>query len=255
MKSVRYRLLAMTTIVLVIGACGLLTRHFASLERLVENETRMREFIRAHSWESWFFALAIYTVFSLVPGTSGKSVVCGWLFGFWQGVLLVDFGLTLAAIAGFIVARFTMRQTINERFGGLVQKLNRGLANDGAFYLLLLRMAHLPFSVVNYGAAATSVSLGTFGWTTAVGILPGTMIFVFVGTRIPTLESLAQEGVWRLFDPLLFALLASTVGIPFLVRWAIRHFRDRVGLTREIENSEIEPLAPWPSASENNGAN
>ena len=71
------------------------------------------------------------------------------------------------------------------------------------------------------------------------------MIFVFVGTRIPTLQSLAKGGVWQLFDPLLFALLASTVVIPVLLRWAIRRFRDHAGSPPEIEISEIEQFDAW----------
>ena len=142
----------MIAVILVIGTLGLLARHFGSMEWLVDNETRLRDLIQRHSWKSWFVGLVIYTAFSLVPGTSGKSVVCGWLFGFWQAVLMVDCGLTIAAIAGFAVARFIVRDTVNARFGGLVRKLDRGLAKDGAFYLLMMRMAHLPFSIVNYGA-------------------------------------------------------------------------------------------------------
>jgi uncharacterized membrane protein YdjX (TVP38/TMEM64 family) len=239
-KSVRNRLLAMLAVILVIGALGLLARRFGSMGWLVENEMQMREFIQHHSWQGWFLGLAVYTAFSLVPGTSGKSVVCGWLFGFWQAVLMVDLGLTIAAVASFAAVRHIARDTVVARSGRLFGQLDRGLAKDGAFYLLMMRMAHVPFSVVNYGAGATSVSLGTFGWTTTVGILPGTMIFVFVGTRIPTLESLSQTGVWQLFDPLLFALLAATVAFPVLIRWAIRRFRQHAGSAPEIEIAEIE---------------
>jgi uncharacterized membrane protein YdjX (TVP38/TMEM64 family) len=255
MKSVKHRLLAMIAVILVVGVVGLLSRQFGSMAWLVENETCLREFIRHHSWKSWLFGFSVYTAFSLIPGTSGKSVVCGWLFGFWRAVLMVDLGLTIAAVAGFLAARYTVRDAVNARFGGLVGKLDRGLANDGVYYLLMMRMAHLPFSFTNYGAGATSVSLRTFGWTTAIGILPGTMIFVFVGTRIPTLELLSQGGVWRLFDPLLFALLVSTLVFPVLIRWAVRCFRQHAGSSPEIEISEIELLEACPVGKKSNGAN
>lgn len=254
MKSVRHRLLAMIAIIIVIGVIGLLARRFASLGWFIENEVRLRDFVQLHLWQCWFLGLAIYAALSLVPGTSGKSVVCGWLFGFWKAVLMVDLGLTIAAVAGFSAARYFMRDAVNARFGGLVRKLDRGLSKDGAFYLLMMRMAHLPFTVVNYGAGATSVSLATFSWTTAVGILPGTMIFVFVGTRIPTLKALSQGGVWQLFDPFMFAILAATLLIPMLVRWAMRRFRQHAGSPPEIEISDIEQFDSWPTEGKIHGA-
>jgi uncharacterized membrane protein YdjX (TVP38/TMEM64 family) len=245
MNSVRNRLLAMIIVILVIGVLGFLTRQFGSMEWLVENETRMREFVQLYPWQGWLLGLAIYTAFSLVPGTAGKSVVFGWVFGFWQGVLMVDIGLTIAAMGGFFASRFIVRDAVNARFSGLVEKLDRSLKRDGAFYLLMIRLAHVPYSFVNYAAGATSVPLRTFCWTTSLGILPGTMIFVFVGTRIPTLAELSEKGVWQLFDPLLFAVLAATIAFPVLIRWAIGKYRKHNGSLPEIELLEMESFNSW----------
>ncbi len=256
-RTLKYRILAMIAVILVIGALGLLVRRFGSMVWILDNEMRMRQFVQHHPWKGWLLGLAIYTIFSLVPGTAGKSVVFGWLFGFLPAVLLVDIGLTIAAIGGFIGARFIVRDLVVARFGETLAKLDCGLARDGWFYLLQMRMAHLPFSFVNYGAGATSVTFATFCWTTAMGILPGTMIFVFVGTRIPTLAELAANGVWPLFDPILFALLASTVLIPVLIRSAIRRFYNRrcTGSTPpELDLSQIESFDGWPNGRQTDGA-
>lgn len=245
MRSVRNRLLAMIIVILVIGALGFLTRQFGSMEWLIDHETQLRNLVQRYPWEGWLLGLAIYTAFSLIPGTAGKSVVFGWVFGFWQAVLMVDIGLTIAAIAGFFASRFIIRDAVNARFGGLVLKLDHTLEHDGAFYLLMMRFAHVPYSFVNYAAGATSLSLRTFCWTTALGILPGTMIFVFVGTRIPTLAELSERGVWQLFDPILFGILAATIAFPVLIRWAIRKYRKHNGTPPEIELSELESFDSW----------
>lgn len=246
MKSITYRILAMLAVILVIGMSGLLARQFSSMDWIVENETRMLQFVKDQPWQAWFLGLAIYTLFSLVPGTAGKSVVCGWLFGFWQAVLLVDIGLTIAAIASFAAARFIARDTIKSRWGEFLKRLDRGLRKDAWFYLLQMRMAHIPFSFVNYGSGATSVHFRTFCWTTVLGLLPGTMIFVLVGTRIPTLAKLAEKGVWPMFDPILFALLASTIFLPLLMRFAIGRFRPRAVTEPEVDLLELERIATWP---------
>ena len=244
MKFLNYRILAMLAIIVVIGALGVLTREYGSMDWMIDNETNLREFVRFHPWQSWVVGFAIFTLFALIPGSAGKSVIVGWLFGFWQAVLLVDIGLTIAAIGAFFVSRFLIRETVNARFGGLVKKLDRGLEKDGAFYLLMMRVAHMPFSFVNYGVGATSVSPWKFCWTTALGILPGTMIFVFVGTRIPTLAEISEKGLWLLFDPILAALFAGTFVLPLLIRWAIHRFYRQPGTPPEFEISEAETVNP-----------
>jgi uncharacterized membrane protein YdjX (TVP38/TMEM64 family) len=240
MKSLTYRIVSMVAIILVVGALGLLIRRFDSMEWLVENEADLREYVKLHPLQGWLIGFSVYTVFSLIPGTAGKSVVFGWLFGFWAAVLLVDVGLTVAGIAGFAAARFLIRDMVKARFGGLIERLDHGLEKDGAFYLLMMRLAHVPYSFVNYAAGASSVSTWKFCWTTSVGILPGTMIFVFVGTRIPTLASITEKGVWQLFDPLLFAVLAGTVVFPIVTRWSIRRFYQQPVTLPEFEISAVE---------------
>lgn len=242
MKFLNYRILAMLTIIVVIGAIGVMSRQFSLMDWLVDNETNLREFVKFHPWQGWLAGFAIFTLLSLVPGLVGKSVIVGWLFGFWQAVLLVDLGLTIAAMGAFFVSRFLIRDIVNARFRGLVKKLDRGMEQDGEFYLLMMRIAHMPFSFVNYGVGATSVSPWKFCWTTAVGVLPGTMIFVFVGTRIPTLAEVSEIGIGLLVDPILIALFAGTFVFPWLIRWAIRRFYHKPGTPPEFEISEVEAV-------------
>jgi len=242
MKYLGKRLAVMILIILVIGVLGYLTREVRSMQWLIENENRMRVFVHDYPWQGWLLGFGLYTAFSMVPGTTGKSVVWGWLFGFWPAVLMVDIGLTIAAIISFLSARFLFRDMVKARFQDLVAKLDHSLDHDGAFYLLMMRVAHVPFTFVNYGAGATSFPLRTFAWTTMLGILPGTMIFVFVGTRIPTLEQLAKDGVWQVLDPLLVGLLVATFVFPILVRWAMRKYREHRGERPDLSLREIEAL-------------
>jgi uncharacterized membrane protein YdjX (TVP38/TMEM64 family) len=97
--------------------------------------------------------------------------------------------------------------------------------DDGAFYLLTLRLAHAPFSIMNYAAGAgTDVPLRTFWWTTQFGLLPGNIVFVFAGTRLPDLEVLVKQGPLLLLDGPLIVALAATVFLPWFARKLIRVF-------------------------------
>lgn len=236
MKSISHRLLAMIAFILLIGALGVLARHYGSMAWMVENEARLRELVQQQPGPIWLVGLLIYTAFSLVPGTAGKSVVFGWLFGFWRAVLMVDIALTIAATVSFVVARYIARDMVNAKFGTRIEILNRGLAKNGVFYLLLMRLAHAPFTIVNYGTSATSISLRTFVWTTMVGILPGTMVFVFVGTRIPSLGEIVDRGAFQLLDPLMFALLAAAIVFPSLIHFGIRRLDERRGLRSAMDS-------------------
>jgi uncharacterized membrane protein YdjX (TVP38/TMEM64 family) len=66
------------------------------------------------------------------------------------------------------------------------------------------------------------VSARTFWWTTQVGLLPGTTIFVLAGTRVPSLEVIAADGFMSLLDPVLIAALVATPLLPLLLRMAVR---------------------------------
>jgi uncharacterized membrane protein YdjX (TVP38/TMEM64 family) len=134
-------------------------------------------------------------------------------------VLLVDFALTTAAMVSFTVSRYLFRAPIEARFGEHIIRFRKRIRAGTAFSMLMLRLLHTPFSFVNYGAGATNiVSARTFWWTTQLGLLPGTMVFVFAGTRIPSLAIIAERGVAAIFDPLLFLVLILTAFLPILGR-------------------------------------
>ncbi|NNC90444.1 MAG: TVP38/TMEM64 family protein [Akkermansiaceae bacterium] len=215
------------TVVLLVAAAAFAAlawyvRNHVSLPELVEREQRVREAIAEKPWRSFALGLAIYAVVSLVPGTSGKSIVFAWLYGFWQGVLIIILGLTAAATVIFHLSRYVFRAWIEHRYGKFLAALNRHLQKEGAFYLLTLRMAHFPFSIVNLASGASRVRLRTFCWTTALGLLPGTVIFAYVGIRLPSLDELAKQGAAALVDPLILVALAISAVFPLVFRWAAR---------------------------------
>lgn len=226
MKGLHKRILASFVFVAIIAVLGLMARQFASLEWLVTQESELRFRIQSSPAVAWLIGFLVCLCLSLIPGTSGKSVIFGWLYGFWMALLLVDFALTAAAVVTFFASRFLFRETIEARFGMHLIRLRKKLEADAAFYLLMLRLLHTPFSFVNYSAGATNVvSPFTFWWTTQLGMLPGTIIFVFAGTRIPSLSLVAEHGPLALLDPLLFAALLATGLLPLLFRMSAKVIR------------------------------
>lgn len=206
----------------VLAVVAILLREHASVEALVQRETQLRDAIAAHPINSWLIGFGVYFLASLVPFTGGKSAVFGWLFGFLPALLMIDGALTLAAIVTFLSCRYLVRDAVEARFAVHVERLNHHLERDGPFYLLFLRMAHAPYTFINYVSGALRVPTRTFAWTTLLGLLPGTAVFAFAGSRLPTLRELADQGPMRLLDPWLIVALVLTGLLPVLIRFVIR---------------------------------
>lgn len=223
------KLLILVLALAIFSGLAWYVKNHVSLEELVVQEQRVREAIANRPWRSFAIGLVIYAVVSLVPGTSGKSVVFGWLFGFWRGVVIILLGLTAAATVIFYLSRYVFRDWIEHRYGKFLAALNRHLQKEGAFYLLTLRMAHFPYSIINLASGASRVHVQTFCWTTALGLLPGTMVFAYVGVRLPSLEELIENGAGSLVDPPLIVALAVSAVFPFLFRWGAR----RMGILKD----------------------
>lgn len=212
-------------------AIYLFARSRLDLERLIQLEQQLRASIQDQPWTAWALGFCIYTLISIFPGTSGKSIICGWLFGFWQSLLMVTLSLTAAGLIGFGVSRYLLQDVVERWIGSTIRALDRHLDEDGAFYMLTLRMLHVPFTLVNYAAGATTLPASTFAWTTCVGLIPSTAIFVGLGDGLPTLERLAEEGAKGLLSwPLAAALVLMGI-VPWLLRLIIRRLRpDRPGV-------------------------
>lgn len=219
MKIIHQRILATVGLIVVVATLGIVAHQYSSLEWLIAEEAYLRSAVQANPVQSWLIGFTLYLGLSFIPGTAGKSVITGWLFGFWAGVLMVDVALTAAAMATFFASRFIFRESIEARFGVQLDRLRRKMEQDAGFYLLSLRLLHTPYSALNYAAGATSiVPASTFLWTTQLGMLPSTMVFVCVGTRVPRLSVVAEKGPIALLDgPLIAALLATSL-LPFILR-------------------------------------
>jgi len=213
MRQILLRILASAAIVMIIVSLGLIAQRYSSMEFLLRYESKIKEFVRINPVQSWLIGFLLYSSLSLIPGTVGKSFVCGWILGFWQATILVDGALTLAALVTFFASRFLFRDAIASRFGVYVEMFRRNSESNIGFYLLMLRLLHTPFSFVNYVAGATNVVPAmTFWWTTQFGLLPATMIFVYAGTQIPSLATIGDRGVLALLDAkLIIALIAPAI--------------------------------------------
>jgi dihydrolipoamide dehydrogenase len=152
----------------------------------------------AHYAANTFSTLLIFFVIYLavtalsLPGAAIMTVLAGALFGLVTGVIMVSFASTLGATLAFLVSRYVLRDSLRARYPDKLQAINAGIAKEGALYLFALRLVPLfPFFLINLLMGITNFRTRTFYWVSQLGMLAGTIVYVYAGTQLAQLDSLA----------------------------------------------------------------
>jgi len=216
------RLLVLGMVVAAIGVGSWLVRSHLTVAAIAAQESRLRAVLADRPLAVFLAGLAAYTLLSFVPLTAGKSLVFGWLFGLWQGVVIGNLGLTIAALCMFLLGRYVLREGLRSRFGAVMARMDRAIDVDGACYLFGLRVMHAPYTFLSYAMGATSMKPRSFWWATQAGLLPGNILFTYAGTQLPRLERIAERGWTGIVTPGLVAAFVLIGVFPLAVRWIAR---------------------------------
>lgn len=165
---------------------------YLSLEYLKSRQAQVQAYAEARPlWSSAvYFALYVAVTALSLPAAGVLTLLAGAIFGLLWGTLLCSFAATAGATLAFLAARFLLRDLVQKRFGESLRAVNRGIRNDGAFYLFTLRLVPLfPFFIVNLVMALSPIRTRTFAWVSQVGMLAGTIVFVNAGTQLGRIES------------------------------------------------------------------
>lgn len=202
-----------------------------TLAKLATHESAFQQYRMDHPVLIYLITFSTYVAVTglSLPGAAAMSLLIGWLFGFWKSLVLVSLGSTTGATVAFLLSRYLFRQSITERFGDRLDDFNAALQRDGAFYLLTLRLIPaVPFFIINAVMGLTPMRVRTFWWVSQLGMLPGTMVYVYAGSSVPSLQSLADKGVNAVFSSSQMAqILAAFVllaVLPLVVRSLMKRF-------------------------------
>jgi len=145
------------------------------------------------------------------------NAAVGFVYGFWVGLALVTVGWLLNGLICHQIGRHAARPALvkmlgRERFDRYERVVERG----GVTLLLACRLVPIvPFSLFSYVAGSARVPLGTFMWTTAVGYLPLTALFVYLGSRLEELSP-NDPAIWIGAAAFIFFILVTRKVLPML---------------------------------------
>lgn len=210
----------------------------------------------------FIFVYFLATIF-FIPG-SILTLGAGFVFSaaldnnLWLGVALgtaaVFVGASTGAIAAFLLGRYLFRDccvgAITERFK-IFKAIDNALTNNGLKIMILLRLSPIiPFNFLNYGAGVTGVQFWHYALA-CFGMLPGTVLYVFLGASAGSLLEIAgledddEEGSEDIEDEegssRTLTIVFAVVGIIFgVVAVGFTSYYAKQELNKVLENEEGE---------------
>jgi uncharacterized membrane protein YdjX (TVP38/TMEM64 family) len=194
-----------------------------------------------------FAAAYVVATVLLLPG-SVLTAGAGFAYGPLWGTLLVSPVSVAAATLAFVLGRTVARAWIARRIAGSPRfaAIDEAIGESGFKIVLLLRLSPLfPFNLLNYALGLTRLSLRDYVVASALGMLPGTILYVYLGSLVTSASELAaggREGAGASRSVLYWGGLAATVGVTWLLTRSARR-----ALSRTIEARRATPL---PAAKE-----
>ncbi len=192
---------------------------YLSLDGLKSNRDHLLAFTEAnYSAAVAIFVVAYCTVVGLsLPGGAIMTLAGGFLFGSVLGTLYVNVGATVGATLAFLVARYLLRDWVEQKFGNRLGPIQEGFAKNAFSYLMTLRLIPLfPFFLVNMVSGLTRVRVGTYMAATSLGIIPGSFVFAFAGRQLGTINSLKEIASPNVL--MAFTLLGLLALVPILYK-------------------------------------
>lgn len=159
---------------------------------------------------------------SFVPGTL-LTLLAGSMFGFWLGTAVVIVGLSLGSYLAFLMGRYLLRDPLsqwmqNQTWTG---RLKSGLEETGLRFIIVARLVPLfPFNAFNLACGVLPLSGKDYLLGSFIGMLPGTMAYVYAGAAGCRLIDplLRGELQWRDYPP---EALGALVAVSILLAMAI----------------------------------
>ncbi len=177
-----------------------------------------------------FVAIYAFATVAFVPGTV-MTLAGGAIFGIGQGVLYVFMGAVLGSGGAFLLARYGARGWVKSQLTRRHPRfatIDRAIAENGLKIIFLLRLSPVfPFNFLNYALGLTQVTFRSY-MVASLGMLPGTLLYVYYGRVIGDVAALAggaapeaDAGYYTVMGLGLLATVVVTAVVTRIARTAL----------------------------------
>jgi len=176
-----------------------------------------------------YILLYILATVFMMPG-SVLTLGAGVIYGVVWGSILVSVAATSAATAAFLVGRYFARDWVSKKIEGneKFKAIDTAVAKEGWKIVGLTRLSPIfPFNLLNYAYGLTKVSLKDYFFASWIGMIPGTIMYVYIGSLAGDLTRLGAEGhtktmgEWILYVVGLTATVVVTVYVTRVAKKAL----------------------------------
>jgi uncharacterized membrane protein YdjX (TVP38/TMEM64 family) len=172
-----------------------------------------------------FIAIYIVACVAFVPG-SILTIGAGVIFGVVRGSIYVSIAATLGATAAFLVGRYLARDWVSRRLEGNAKfkAIDEAVGTEGWKIVILTRLSPVfPFNLLNYAYGLTRVSLRDYFFASWLGMIPATILYVYIGSLSGDLAQAAGGSTQR--TPARWVLTA----VGFIATVAVVVYATRIG--------------------------
>ncbi len=202
----RFNLLTVLKVVLIVAILAATLYLFMTEEDLFRNPQMIKAEVL--SWGAWgpigFMLLYAFGPSLLVPGAV-MTLAAGLAFGTIRGSVYSIIGADMGALVAFGAGRFLGKGFVHSMLSGRFGETLDKIARNGFQIILYLRVFPIiPYNALNLLAGASPISFKDYFWASMIGMIPGTILFAFLGNEL-----------WHPTSPR-FMLALALIGLSFL---------------------------------------
>jgi len=177
-----------------------------------------------------FSLIYILACIFFVPGAI-LTLGAGVIFGVIKGSIIVSIASTLGATCAFLVGRYFARGWVARKVetNSKFKQIDEAVGREGWKIVGLTRLSPIfPFNMLNYAFGLTRVSLRDYFFTSWVGMIPGTVMYVYIGSLAGSLAMIGADrngksGLeWSFYVVGLLATIIVTFYVTHLAKKALK---------------------------------
>jgi uncharacterized membrane protein YdjX (TVP38/TMEM64 family) len=165
----------------------------------LEQFSAMLKWVESRGIQGAFLIGVVYALstVALIPG-SLLTLGIGAVYGPWLGFAIVSPASVVGATIAFLLGRSVFSGAVEKKMAGnrKFHAIRGAIEEGGLKVLFLVRLSPVfPFTIVNYAFGLARLKVSTYILGSFFGMLPGTFMYVYLGSIAGDLASIRSGGI------------------------------------------------------------